>query len=120
MPINKNSKLGWFGLFFVVFHTAMIVFYAAPEGYLPKKLVHLSSLYSEPIFEQKWSMFAPCPIWGHHIEIKYEFEDGDTTDWISPTEDAVSKHMIYRGTYHGDLAVAEYNTLHWLNGIFLN
>jgi len=105
---------------FVVFHTTLICIYAMPKGVLPKGLVKLSSYYTYPVFDQQWSMFAPCPLFDHHVEIKYTFEDGSVTDWISPTKDAISKHMFLRASHHGDLAVAEYNLLYWINTDLMN
>ena len=115
MTPKKKIRYGWIGFGFVFLHCAAIITYAMPNGILPVKMVEASSYYVDPIFPQKWSMFAPCPLLSHHVEVKYTYENGDTTDWISPSADAIDKHMWIRGSHHGDLAVAEYNTLYWVN-----
>lgn len=112
--LRKKKLYGWGGFTFVFLHFLAIVIYAMPGGILPKRIVKVSVFYVEPLFQQKWNMFAPCPVLSHHTEIKYYFEGGDTTGWISPSEEAVSKHMYLRGSHHGDIALAEYNLLYWV------
>ena len=99
---------------FVVFHTLLICIYAAPAGIVPKEIKDISTAYAYPVFDQHWSMFAPCPITDHEIEIRYEFEDGDTTGWVFPNEEVKEYHKWLRGSHHGELMLAEYNLLFWV------
>lgn len=106
-------RLGWAAFVFVVFHFTMIVLYAMPESLAPSSFNRVSKPYVEPIFTQRWSMFAPCPVIDGKVEVKYYFQNG-STDWISPTEDARKWHGRLRGTHHGELVLAESNLMYWL------
>ncbi len=114
--MNEKNKIriGFAAFFFVILHTLLICIYAAPEGVVPVRLKTISSAYVYPIFDQRWSMFAPCPLFDHGIELKYVFEDGDSTKWIKPNESASKYHRYLRGSHHGELILAEYNLLFWV------
>jgi hypothetical protein len=99
----------------VILHLLLICIYAAPDGIFPKSLKSASAAYVYPIFDQKWSMFAPCPLLDHEVSLQYVFEDGSETEWLSPTEDAEKMHRFLRGSHHGELMLAEYNLLYWVN-----
>lgn len=112
--INK-IRLGWVAFTFVVMHFVMIIIYAFPAPYMPEGLRTISSAYVYPVFEQSWSLFAPCPLVDNHLRVKYYFEN-DSTDWINPIANAEKMHAILRFTHHGDLALGQSNLLFWLAG----
>lgn len=69
--------------------------------------------YVSPVFEQTWSLFAPCPLMEQHIRIRYYFED-DTSEWVSPMKSDLEMHSFWRVSHHGELALGEYNLLHFV------
>lgn len=97
---------------FVIGHSLAIFIFAFPTGYLPQTLKNAASIYVHPMFEQTWSLFAPCPIHDTKMRVKYYFEE-DSTDWVEPMKDVYELHARYRFTYHGDLAVGESNVLYY-------
>lgn len=105
--------VGWLAFFFVLIHFCFIVIYALPDQFSKPALKTIAAPYVEPVFTQKWSMFAPCPTVNGHIKMQFCFED-DTTAWIDPTAEAYRKHGFYRGSYHGELVLAESNLIYWL------
>mgnify|MGYP000201869384 CR=1 FL=1 len=114
MGTTKNKIwIGWLALLFIVVHFGLIISYALPAKFSSTKLRSVAIPYVEPVFTQRWSMFAPCPIIDATVEVKFYFEN-DSTSWISPTENARKKHSWYRGTYHGELVLAESNLMYWL------
>ncbi|MBN4071095.1 hypothetical protein JYT72_01165 [Crocinitomix catalasitica] len=115
MKEKNKIRIGFAALFFVISHTLLICIYAAPPGVVPERLKTISSAYVYPIFDQRWGMFAPCPLHDHEVELKYVFEDGDSTEWIKPNESAIKYHRWLRGSHHGELILAEYNLLFWVH-----
>lgn len=115
--MNEKNKIriGFAAFLFVVFHTLLICIYAAPQGVVPNRLKELSSTYVYPIFDQQWSMFAPCPTMDHEVEIRYQWEGGDSTGWIFPNSEVQQYHRWLRGSHHGELMLAEYNLLYWVS-----
>ncbi len=115
--MNEKNKirLGWAAFIFLVIHFSMILIFAWPEPHMPKKLKELSSAYVHPIFTQRWSMFAPCPYKSFGMRIKYEFVDGETSEWIRPAEDAITMHSKLRCTHHMEIALCESNLMYWVD-----
>lgn len=113
--MTKSNKilLGWLAFVFVTGHSLAICIYAFPEGYISPRIKNLASIYVHPVFEQTWSLFAPCPIHDTKLRVKYYFED-DSTDWIEPMASAYENHAIYRFSHHGELAVGESNLLFFI------
>ena len=114
LEIAKNKIwLGRFALLFVIIHFGFIIAYALPSQLSNPQIKSFAQPYVEPVFTQTWSMFAPCPEINGYIEVKYFF-NSDSTDWVSPAENARNKHKWYRGSYHGELVLAESNLLFWI------
>lgn len=114
MNYQKKNTWGWIAFGFVVFHVVCISIYAAPEKYISPKNKQWVSYYSFPFFEQRWSMFAPCPVIDGKIKVKL-YSDTDSTDWFYPGDDFRSKHKIFRGSWHSDLVIFETNLLWWVH-----
>jgi len=111
---TKNKiQLGWLAFTFVILHFFFIFCFALPDGHVPASLKKVSTAYVHPFFEQRWSLFVPCPIMDHKLEVNYFFED-DSTNWISPTSEARRLHANLRFLHYGDLALAESNLLYWV------
>jgi hypothetical protein len=100
---------------FVLWHTVAIVIYAMPTAIIPAESKSMVSVYVNPVFDQKWNMFAPCPIVNGHFEMKYFLENGDSTLWISPADDALKWHRMTRFMHYGELVLVESNIVYWLN-----
>jgi len=115
--VKKINKiyLGWLAFAFVVTHFTMIFIYAFPTEYIPERLKNVASVYVYPVFEQSWSLFAPCPIIDSHLRVKYYF-DSDSTGWINPIAHAEAVHSKLRFTHHGELVLGESNLLFWVAG----
>jgi len=111
--IQKKKWLGYLALFFVIFHFTTILITTFPENYSPKALQTFSNHYVSPLFNQKWGMFAPCPLTGHQLKFKLYFKDTQT-DTITPSENYFKYHSWLRFTHHGDLATGEYNMMYWV------
>lgn len=110
--MTESNKIawGWTAAIFVVFHCSMIFIYAFPQRLVPLSVKNLSSYYVYPVFEQTWSLFAPCPTLNSDVEVNYFFE-GDSTGFIDPLKEDRRKHAMFRFTHHGDLALGESNLL---------
>ena len=114
--IKKNKIwMGWLAFLFLVFHFTLIFIYAFPEGVFPNKLKEVSAFYVSPLYEQKWNMFAPCPIKSYEAKIKYSFEDGSESDWIKPTKSAKEWHSMLRFTHHAEIVLIEPILLFWVD-----
>lgn len=110
---QKKNWLGYLALFFVIFHFTSILITTFPENYTPKLLQTISNHYVTPLFNQKWGMFAPCPLTGHQLKFKLYFNEAET-DTITPSENYFKYHSWLRFTHHGDLATGEYNMMYWV------
>lgn len=111
----KNKILaGWIAFLFVLFHLSAIFIYAAPASYMPAPAKRFVNPYVTPLFEQTWSMFAPCPVVGGKMHVQLIYED-ETTDWIEPTANDRRWHKYLRVTHHADLALLESNILYWVD-----
>lgn len=109
---NKNIwGVAAFG--FVCVHFGLIFNYAMPPNYDSDTLERISKPYVEPIFTQRWSMFAPCPTINATVEMKFYFEK-DSTAWFKPSDQFLTKHQWLRGSHHGELVIGESNLVYWL------
>ena len=81
---------------------------------LPDQMKTVVSPYVSPIFEQQWSMFAPCPLVEGKIKMNIQHKDGET-GWIHPANQANDWHRILRFTHHGEIALLEANLIYWVN-----
>lgn len=109
---RKLNNLGWFAFAIIFFHFLFVILSIIPSNITSKKISDFSNAYTDPIFDQKWAMFAPCPVFENRITIKYHFDTGPT-NWIDPIEEILPIHQKYRLTYHGNIAVGYYNMLYW-------
>ncbi|MGV6862659.1 MAG: hypothetical protein ACWA41_12880 [Putridiphycobacter sp.] len=113
---NGNQKKIWAGylaLIFVIFHFSAIFISTLPENYSPKPVYAFSHQYVSPLFNQQWSMFAPCPLTEHTLRFKLYF-DKDSSGMQQPSTDYLKYHAWFRFSHHGDLAVGEYNLMYWI------
>jgi hypothetical protein len=111
---SKNKKrLGFLGFVFVVFHSTFLIIFAAPSNLMPKAAQEFVTPYVSPVFDQKWAMFAPCPLIESSMKMKIYYED-DSLDWFYPAKDAFKWHSYFRVTHHGELVLTESNMLHWV------
>lgn len=106
--------MGLAAFFFVVIHFSFVIVYAWPEPLKPKVLHHFTKAYVEPVFTQRWSMFAPCPTINSRVEINYFFSASDSTGWIRPTSEAIEVHDYFPALHYGELVLAESNLDYWL------
>ncbi len=113
IQIEKKKWLGYLALCFVVFHFSTILITTFPENYSPKIIQTISNHYVTPLFNQKWGMFAPCPLTAHQLKFKLYFKN-EVTDTIIPSDDYFKYHSWFRFTHHGDLATGEYNMMYWV------
>ena len=109
---KKQNYQGWLAFIIIFCHFLLVILSIIPSNLTSEKISDFSNSYSDPIFDQKWAMFAPCPLLENHLKIKYHFEDG-STDWIDPIDKILPIHQKYRFTYHGNIAVGYYNMLYW-------
>lgn len=114
--MQKPNKilLGWTAFAFVVIHTTAIVIYAFPQQFISKDLKRIATGYVHPVFNQTWSLFAPCPRLNSSLEVKF-FYGADSTGWLDPMEDARYWHGILRGSHHSELALGESTLLFYLS-----
>ncbi|MBD3637107.1 MAG: hypothetical protein HUJ25_07140 [Crocinitomicaceae bacterium] len=111
---EKNKIIaGWVAFLFVVFHLSAIFIFAAPYqfGWQPAK--RFVNPYVTPLFQQDWSMFAPCPYVEGKLRVKIIYED-ETTDWFYPNDNAKKWHRYLRFSHHGDLVILETNLMHFV------
>ena len=102
-------------LLFVIFHTVAIVIYAMPYAVIPHESKGIVTSYVNPVFDQKWNMFAPCPKINSHFRVKYYTSSGDSTRWYAPAQEVLAIHQNTRVTHFGELVLAESNLGYWLN-----
>lgn len=114
MTVRNKIIAGWIAFLFVIFHCTSIFIYASPSNRLVPALKSFVTPYVEPLFEQQWSMFAPCPVMDGGISMKFYTKD-DSTDWIRPAKDAIFWHRWTRITHDGEIALLESNLIHWVN-----
>ena len=98
---------------FVVFHSISLFVYAAPTSIAPQGIKKVLTPYVYPLFDQSWSLFAPCPTINGKLKINIQYENGET-GWFYPNEEAVEMHRIFRGTHHGEIALLELNLIYWV------
>ncbi|MDX1350600.1 MAG: hypothetical protein R3279_10150 [Putridiphycobacter sp.] len=110
---RKEKTYGWLAFLVLVIHFGLILFSILPATKITKPIHAIAKQYAEPIFKQRWAMFAPCPTLENRIKVKFYFEN-DTTDWIDPIDDILPIHQTLRFSYHGNIAVGYYNMLYWL------
>ncbi|MFK8037646.1 MAG: DUF5819 family protein [Crocinitomicaceae bacterium] len=110
---KKQKRYGWLAFIVLTCHFILVLFSIIPETITSKQIHNLSKHYTDPVFKQKWAMFAPCPTLENRLKVKYYFEN-DSTDWIDPISNILTTHQTYRLTYHGNIAVGYYNMLYWL------
>lgn len=113
--MNERNKIitGWIAFIFVVFHLSALFLFAAPAQFGLLKGKKFVSPYVVPLFEQSWSMFAPCPVTTGKIKVKIQYAD-ESTDWFYPGENAQKWHQYLRASHHGDLVILESNLIYWL------
>lgn len=87
--------------------------YALPDEWMPKKAKEIVSPYVYPIFDQRWAMFAPCPLIEGEITIEIMDKDG-VVQTLRPFEDDLNTHRIFRLTHHGDISIQGANLIHWV------
>lgn len=110
---QKKNWIGYIALFFIIFHFSTILITTFPKTYSPKIFYTLANHYVTPLFNQKWSMFAPCPLTAHQLQFKLYFKD-TVTKTITPSNTYLKFHSKLRFTHHGDLATGEYNLMYWI------
>jgi hypothetical protein len=110
---RKENAYGWLAFSILIIHFGLIIFSIVPASAYTKSISAISKSYTEPLFNQRWSMFAPCPTFENRIKIRYFFPE-DSTHWIDPIERILPIHQKYRFTHHGNIAVGYYNMLFWL------
>jgi len=113
MSQNRKKLIGWMAFLFLSWHCLSIFIFAFPYQFTPPVLKTAVTWYVSPIFEQTWSLFAPCPLQEGKIEVKYYFED-DSTDWINPLESELEMHSKLRFTHHGEFAIGYSNMLFYV------
>jgi hypothetical protein len=113
--VNQKNKIiaGWIAFFFVIFHITALFIFASPPGFGLKAGKKIVSPYVVPLFEQTWSMFAPCPVVTGKLKIKIQYEDHET-DWFYSIDNSRKWHSYLRGSHHGDLVILESNLVSWL------
>lgn len=113
--MSKRNKTiaGWVAFLFVCFHITALFVYASPFQFGFDKGKKLVTPYVSPLFEQTWSMFAPCPVVTGKIYVKIEYHD-ETIDWFDPRKNDRKWHKILRGSHHGDRVLLEANVLHYI------
>jgi len=115
--VNLKGKIVWGKLaaLFIGIHFTFVIIYALPDAFSSPQLKTYASAYVEPVFTQKWAMFAPCPTLNGYTEVRYVFEEGDTSGWIRPTDQAKKIHDWTKGLHYGELVLAESNLIYWLS-----
>lgn len=113
MSQNRKKLIGWMAFLFLSWHCLSIFIFAFPYQFTPPVLKTAVTWYVSPIFEQTWSLFAPCPLQDGKIEVKYYFVD-DSTDWINPLESELEMHSKLRFTHHGEFAIGYSNMLFYV------
>ena len=113
MSQKNKTIVGWLAFFFVCFHVAAIFIYGAPYQFGLQKGQKIVTPYISPIFEQNWSMFAPCPVVDGKVYVKIEYED-ETVDWFDPRASDRKWHRWLRGSHHGDRLLLEANVIHYI------
>lgn len=113
MNSKNKKKLGWLAFIFVIFHSLSLFIYAFPQSLISSRAHEIVEPYVYPMFQQKWSMFAPCPLITSSLEMKIHYEN-DSIDWFSPASEAGIWHSYLRVTHHAELALLEANILHWI------
>jgi hypothetical protein len=88
--------------------------YAWPESLKPNRVHMVAAAYVEPVFTQRWSMFAPCPTINSHVKINFIFKDGDSTGWVDPLSHAKRIHNYLPALHYGELVLSASNLDYWL------
>ena len=113
MSQKNKTIIGWAAFIFVCFHLVAIFIFASPYQFGLQRGKKLVSPYVTPLFEQSWSMFAPCPVVNGKIWVKIEYKD-EVVDWFDPRENDRKWHKWLRCSHHGDRILLEANVLHYI------
>src|SRR4051794_4233898 len=84
-----------FHSFFIVLfiiHFVFILIYMLPSGPLNDLTHPIVSKYIEPIFEQRWHLFAPEPL---TFSSRVIAKCSDSSDWIDPTKTLLEKNSNF-------------------------
>lgn len=112
---QKNKTIAaWIAFLFVVLHLTFISLYAAPPAYVSAPVKAVVTPYVSPLFEQSWSMFAPCPVVSGHLKVKITYATKEM-DWFYPTKEPREWHSYLRGSHHSELVLLEANMIYWVN-----
>lgn len=112
----ENKKKIWIGrlaIFFVFFHFLFILINTLPDNFTSSQTKAITNKYVSPIFSQKWSMFAPCPLWEDHIKFQF-IKDNHQTEWFEPSTSYKTTHDYFKFLHYGDLLLGESNMLYWI------
>ena len=111
---KRNKRIaGWIAFLFVCFHVSALFIFASPQNFGLNKGKKVVAPYVVPLFEQTWSMFAPCPLVTGKLKVKIEYQD-KTIDWFYPVNNSRKWHSYLRASHHGDLVILEANLISWL------
>ncbi|MCH2235338.1 MAG: DUF5819 family protein [Crocinitomicaceae bacterium] len=114
MEEKRKIRLGWAGFAFIVFHFGVIFLYAMPDQWKNETVEEVTGSYVNPIFYQKWNLFAPCPLIDGSLSINFKFESGEETGWINPGMEILKTHRWLRFTHHGKIVLGEANLIYFL------
>lgn len=116
MKTEKRHKFyGWIAFVFVIFHFGFVFIYATPVSVFGEDSKAMVERYVSPVFSQKWSLFAPCPIVNAYTEVAFEFEGEKKTDWIKVGDEPLRKHSFTKGLHYGELVLIESNLMFSVN-----
>ena len=93
---------------FIIFsnHLICTTLYLIPENSLTKFYKIYVWAYMEPVFIQRWHLFAPEPrIWQTRIYFRCQ-TNGMWSGWIDPAAAEIIKHRATRMSYHGKMVFA--------------
>ena len=87
-----------------IHHILMMVLYLIPTNPIALYYRAYVSYYMEPLFEQRWQLFAPDPaLYGLKFWYRCGDNDGHETQWLDPTNKILKQHQQWRVGPYGKM-----------------
>ncbi|HWY34752.1 MAG TPA: DUF5819 family protein, partial [Nitrosopumilaceae archaeon] len=100
--------------FFLVGHFSLILIYAFPPPLMLDKFQKQAQRYTEPLFEQYWSLFAPTPKINKSLYYRIIDEKNNPGPWLSPYNEDLKNHYSGRIFSSGRKVILYSDLLHFL------
>ena len=117
---GKRVIASLFALFIFLFHLTFTILYNAPINPMTSTYIEAVRAYMNPIFSQKWLLFAPePPTLNIHTWYRCRFEAAGWGNWKDPASQLLRAHKYMPATFKGKLYQVYYKMSLGLNNAYV-